>query len=140
MNRLLILAPALLFAMPALAQEAPEAAYKDLWCGIAFGYAIQQAPNAAPADLEAARAAGDQATQEQIDMIAQDDMIQNLTTGGAGLVERATAAYQEAGFTDEQFATVQTELGPKVEGQVSGSGDEAEFGFDDCFALLPPQE
>jgi hypothetical protein len=138
MKRLLALAPALLMALPALAQEAPEGAYKDLWCGIAFGTATEQAPNATPEQLTEARAATEP-TQEQIDMIAQDDMIQHLTTGGQSLIEGASAAYLEAGFTAEQFATVQTELGPKVVEQVSGTG-EAEFAFEDCFALLPPQE
>jgi hypothetical protein len=138
MKRLLVLAPALFMALPALAQEAPEGAYRDLWCGIAFGTATEQAPNATPEQLAEARAATEP-TQEQIDMIAQDDMIQHLTVGGQGLIDSAKAAYIEATFTEEQFATVQTELSPKVVEQVTGTG-EAEFAFEDCFALLPPQE
>lgn len=37
MKRLMALLPAVLLSAAAFAQEAPEAAQTDLWCGIAFG-------------------------------------------------------------------------------------------------------
>lgn len=140
MNRFLILAPALLFAFPAVAQDVPPDTYKDLWCGIAFGIASANVPNASAEDLTAARAAGDKATADQQSMIAQDDMIQQLKTGGEGLVTKATDAYKALGFTDETFGTTQTDLTTKITGQISGTdaANPAEFSFDDCMALLPP--
>jgi hypothetical protein len=139
MNRLLVLLPAAALALssaPVFAQDAPEGAYKDLWCGIAFISAMKDAPFSEE-DVAAARAAGDTATEEQLGLIAQADMRDQFVTGGTGLVDKATAAYKEAGFTDESFGTVRTELEPKVVEQISGSGETAEFQFEECVALLP---
>lgn len=140
MNRILMTLPALLIAATtsAMAQEAPEGAYRDLWCGLAFGTAATEAPNSPPEELAAARAAGDAATEEQKGMIAQDDMIQQFVTGGQSLVDRANTAYTGAGFSAEQFGTVRTDLEPQVLAQVRGdAGAEAEFSFEECSGLLP---
>jgi len=138
MKRLLVLIPAALFALPAFAQEAPEGSYRDLWCGIAFGTAAAGAPFTEE-EVAAARAAGDQATEEQQMIIEQADMVDAFVSGGDALVEKATAAYKDAGFTDEAFATVKSDLEPKVAEQVNGTGDNAEFSFEECTAVLPPE-
>lgn len=136
MKRLLILVPAALLALPALAQEAPEGSYRDLWCGLAFGTAVQGAPFTDD-DVAAARAAGDQATDEQKMIIEQADMVSAFVSGGQALVDKATASYKQAGFTDEAFASVRTELEPKVAAQVTGSGADAEYSFEECSSILP---
>lgn len=136
MKRLLVLVPAVLFALPAMAQTAPEAAYKDLWCGLAFEAAGKSAPFT-EADLAAARTAGASGTPEQQQIVQQQDMVDQFVVGGRQLIERATEAYKAAGFTDAAFTDVRTELEPKVAQQVTGGGGEAEFTFDECSALLP---
>src|SRR6218665_53975 len=104
-------------ATPAFAQEAPEAAYKDFWCGTAFSsLAGMLPPDAAEEDRALAA---------------------SYTDGGAALLARAMAAYAEAGFTEEQISTTQTELSGTVIEQVSGTGESAEFTFDECAAVLP---
>jgi hypothetical protein len=136
MKRLLVLIPAVLLAAPAFAQTAPDAAYKDLWCGIAFGTAAQSLPFT-DEELAAAQAAGDKATDEQKTILDEQKMVEQFTAGGQGLIERATGAYKAAGFTDESFATAKSELEPKVTQQISGAGEQAEFTFEECSALLP---
>ena len=92
MNRLLVLLPAAALALssaPVFAQDAPEGAYKDLWCGIAFISAMKDAPFSEE-DVAAARAAGDTATEEQLGLIAQADMRDQFVAGGTGLVDKAT--------------------------------------------------
>ena len=44
MKLLLALVPAVLLSTAALAQEVPDAAKKDLWCGIAFGIISADVP------------------------------------------------------------------------------------------------
>ena len=55
MNRLLILAPALLLALPAVAQDAPAVGYQNLWCHIAFTLTSTSIPTLPEADVAAAR-------------------------------------------------------------------------------------
>ena len=139
MHRLLVLLPAAALALsttPLFAQDAPEGAYRDLWCGIAFISAMKDAPFSEE-DVAAARAAGDTATEEQLGLIAQADMRDQFVTGGTALVDKATASYKGAGFTDDTFGTVRTELEPKVMAQIMGSGEGAEFQFEECASLLP---
>lgn len=138
MNRLLGLLPAALLAasaLPGFAQEVPAGAYQDLWCGIAFQTAMKDAPFT-DEDIAAARAAT-APTEEQLQLIEQADMRDSFMTGGTGLVDKATASYKGAGFTDEAFATIRTELEPKVATQIMGSGEDAEFAFEECVVLLP---
>lgn len=138
MNRLLILAPALLLAFPAAAQDAPQAGYQSLWCHYAFTISASQIP-ALPEDLlTAAHEAGDAATPEQLELLSAEMQIKQIVDGAPALLEDADAAYTEAGFTAEQFAAAKTELEPKVSGQVMGtSAEPPEFGFEQCLALLP---
>lgn len=138
MNRLLILAPALLLAFPAVAQDAPQVGYQNLWCHFAFATTATQIPPLPEADLAAVHEAGDDATLEQLELLSAETQIKQITDGIALLLEAATVSYTEAGFTTEQFDASKTELEPKVTGQVMGaSGEQPEFAFEDCLALLP---
>jgi hypothetical protein len=140
MKRLLILAPALALALPAMAQDAPEAGYQALWCHLAFSTASTLIPPLPEADVEAARAAGTDATPDQLDLLAAADQIQQISDGIPILLEAADASYTAAGFTPEQFEAARAELEPSVTTQVSGSGDNAEFSFLECALLLPGAE
>ena len=140
MKRLLILAPALLLALPAMAQDAPAAGYQNLWCHFAFSITMASIPPIPAADLEAARTAGDAATPEQIQLIEVDGQIQHIANGIPTLLETATAGYTEAGFTTEQFDTAKAELDAKVNEQLIGSATAAEFTFEECLALVAPAE
>ncbi len=137
MKRLLAVIPALLLSSAALSQEAPEAAYKDLWCGLAFTVAGSDAPYT-PEDLAAAQAAGDAATDEQRFIIEHSTLAGYYVPAGQGLVDRAGTAYKAAGFTDETFEAERTTRLAAVVQQVTTSPGEAEFSFDDCATLVPP--
>lgn len=137
MKRLLALAPVLLLAFPAAAQDVPAAARQNLWCHIAFVTTSSAIPVLPEADVEAARAAGATATPEQVELIGMADQIATVMNGIPVLLAQANAAYTEAGFTAEQFTAAQAELTPVVTEQVTG-GTEAEFSFEDCIALLAP--
>ncbi len=136
MKRLLVLIPAVLMAVPAFAQTAPEGSYRDLWCGLAFGAAAQGAPFT-EADLAAARAAGDAATDEQKQIIEQQNLVDQFNAGSTDLIDKATTAYKGAGFTDESFGQVRTDLEPRVTAQITGTAGEPEFSFEECSALIP---
>jgi hypothetical protein len=143
MNRLLALAPALLLAAPVLAQDAPaapEAGYQNLWCHIAFTAASASIPALPAEELEAARAAGANATPEQLELLEVDRQVQLVVNGIPTLLDAANASYTEAGFTTEQFDAAKVELEPVVTAQVTGGGAEAEFTFEQCSALLPATE
>lgn len=139
MNRLLALIPAAILSSAALAQDAPEGAYQQLWCGIAFSSVAGSAPFSAD-DVASARAAGDAATPQQQEIIAFDDMATELTANGVTLVDAASAAYLEAGFTAEAFAGIRADLEPGIAEAIAGPGDDAEFSFEDCIALVPSPE
>jgi hypothetical protein len=136
MKSLLVFIPAVLLAAPALAQTAPDDAYRDLWCGLAFAAASQTLPFT-DEELAAAQAAGDKATDEQKTILEQQNLVEQFVSGGQTLVERAEAAYKAAGFTDESFNQTKSDLEPKVTAQISGTGEQAEFTFEECSALLP---
>jgi hypothetical protein len=141
MKRLLILAPALLLALPAVAQDAPEVGYQNLWCHYAFVTTAGQIPPLPEDLLAAAHSAGAAATPEQLELLAAESQIQQITDGIPALLETAAAGYTEAGFTTEQFDAAKAELEPKVSGQVMGtSGEQPQFAFEDCLVLLPATE
>lgn len=117
MKRLWLLLPALLLSSAALAQTAPDAAKKDLWCGTALGLAFGSPPEGTPAE-EIAR-------------------VKPYLDGGVMLVERASAAYKTAGFSDEQLAGIRADLEPVITEQINATADKADYSFEDCTALLP---
>lgn len=116
MKRLLALLPAVLISTTALAQEAPEAAKKDLWCGIAFNIVAADIPS--------------DATDEQKAVVKQ------FTEGAVMLIDRATAAHLEAGYDEAGFATYKAEREAQVTAQVNMTGDQADYSFEECSALL----
>jgi hypothetical protein len=116
MKRLMALVPAVLLATAAFAQEAPEAAKKDLWCGIAFNIVASDIPS--------------DATDEQKAVIEQ------YVAGATMLVERATTAHMEAGYDAAGFAAHKAEREAHVTTQVNMTGDGADYSFEECSALL----
>jgi len=116
MKRLLALVPAVLFSTAALAQEVPEAAKKDLWCGIAFGIIS--------ADVPADASDEDKALAKQ------------FADGSVMLIERATAAHMEAGYDEAGFATYKTEQQAHVLTNMGGPAEEQDYKYEDCAPLI----
>jgi len=116
MKGLMALVPAVFFSTAVFAQEAPEAAKMDLWCGIAFNIVAADIPS--------------DATDEQ------KAVVQQFTDGAVMLIERATAAHMEAGFDEAGFTAHKAEREAYVTAQVNMTGDQADYSFEECSALL----
>lgn len=116
MKRLLALVPAVLFSTAALAQEVPEAAKMDLWCGIAFGVIA--------ADVPADASDEDKALAKQ------------FADGSVMLIDRATAAHMEAGYDETSFATYKTEQEAHVQANMGGPQEEVDYKYEDCAPLI----
>lgn len=119
MNRLILalaLTPAL-FVTGAFAQTVSDDVTKQLWCGTALVAAFTNPPEGV--------------TPEQL------AEAQVYIDGGNGLLDQATKAHLDAGFTEEQLTTIKTDLVTAVTAQVSGDGTAAQFSFEECVALLP---
>ena len=120
MNRLffaLALTPALL-TTGAFAQTVSDDVSKTLWCGTAFVVAFSAPPAGTPDD-----------------QLAQ---AKTYVDSGNTLIDQATQAHLDAGFTEEQVTTIKADLVTKVTDQVTNSPDKADYKFEDCVALLPP--
>jgi len=118
MRRLIALVPALLLPAAALAQEVPEAARKELWCGIAFGIIAAELPADASAENQALAA--------------------RFAAGSATLVARATAAHLEAGYTEPGFAAYKAAQEEAVAANMSGAEADYAYSYEDCSTLLGP--
>lgn len=116
MRRLLALVPAVLLSTVALAQEVPEAARKDLWCGLAFGVIA--------ADVPADASDEDKALAKQ------------FADGSVMLIDRATAAHLEAGYDEAGFATYKAEQVAHVEANMGGPQEEVDYKYEDCAPLI----
>lgn len=116
MKRLFAAAALLLAAGPALAQDAPDAAQKDLWCGLAFGIVAAEAPS--------------DATEEQKAIVKQ------FADGGQMLVDRAKAAHLQNGYTEETFAAYVEALKADVTIQVNATDKSTPYSFEECSALI----
>jgi hypothetical protein len=120
MNRLILalaLTPALL-TTGALAQSVSDDVSKQLWCGTAFVVAFSNPPEGVtPDQLAEAKVYIDQ---------------------GNGLIDKATQAHLDAGFTEEQVTTLKADLVTKVTDQITNSPDKADYKFEDCVALITP--
>ncbi len=116
MNRLLALLPALLLPAAVLAQDVPEAARKDLWCGIAFGIIA--------ADLPADASAENKAIGEQ------------FAGGSETLVARAATAHIEAGYSEAAFAAYKAEQDAAVAANMSGPQADYAYSYEDCATLI----
>lgn len=118
MNRLILalaLTPALL-TTGALAQSVSDDVSKQLWCGTAFVAAFSTPP--------------EDVTPEQL---AEAKI---YIDSGNGLIDKATQAHLDAGFTEEQVTTLKTALVTKVTDQISNNPDQADYKFEDCAALI----
>jgi hypothetical protein len=111
---LLLLTPA-----PALAQEVPAEAERDLWCGTAFELLVADEPaNASPEKLAAA---------------------EPYAAGAKRLIQRALPIYLESGYSDAALAAYRQKLEARVSGVVNGGGwgdGDQSPSFEDCKALL----
>jgi hypothetical protein len=118
MPRFLVFTLVLLPAV-ALAQEVPEEARMDLWCGTAF----QLMTRDTPAD----------ATPQKLAVTAA------FAEGAKRLIDRALPIYLERGYSDRALAELRSKLEDSVGRIVNGStraGEEAAYSFQDCSALI----
>ena len=99
----------------ALAQQVPDAAQKDLWCGLAFGIVAAEAPS--------------DATDEQKAIIKQ------FADGGEMLVDRAKGGHLQNGYTEETFAAYVETLRADVTIQVNAT-ESTPYSFEECSALI----
>jgi hypothetical protein len=110
------LIPAALLATVTFAQEAPEPAKKDLWCGIAFGIVASGIPADAPEEAQA-----------EAKKMADDSAL---------LIDRATLAHMEAGYDEAGFAAHKTEREAHVAANMVGPETEYDYKYEECSALL----
>lgn len=113
----LILPILLAAAGPALAQEVPVAAQKDLWCGTAFELMTR-----------------DVATKDGKAPAAAAPFIE----GSQMLIKRALPIYLESGYSDTALANLRARLEADVARAIDGkgNGESAPYSFQDCSALI----
>lgn len=116
---LAVLVLSLFAASAALAQEVPQQAQMDLWCGTALKLMAGEAPaDAAAENLAEAKSYAD---------------------GGQRLVDRAIPIYLESGYTDAALKSVLARLEADVDRAINGTGnamEDADYSFQDCSALI----
>ena len=103
---------ALLLATPALAQPVPEGARADAWCGVALTLMAEEVAPTAPHE--------------------QKLMAEIFAAGGTALVEKATIAYGDAGWSGERTETLFADLRETVGKSLAGEGGPPEWSFEDC--------
>lgn len=116
MNRLMALVPAVLLTTAAFAQEAPEAARMDLWCGIAFNILASGVNSAAPPETQA--------------------LAKQFVEGAAMLLERATTAHLQAGYDQAGFVTYKAEREAHVAANMAGPEPDYDYKYEDCTVLI----
>ena len=109
-----------LLATGAQAQTVTEDVTKQLWCGTAMVVAFSNPPPGI--------------TDEQL------AEAQAYLDAGTALVEIAVKAHVDAGFTQEAADKAKADIVPAVTEQVMGNGENAQFTFDECLAILPGME
>ena len=92
----------------------------QLWCGTAMVVAFSNPPPGV--------------TDEQL------AEAQAYVDAGTELIEIAVQAHVDAGFTQEAADKIKTDIVPVVTEQVMGSGENAQFTFEECLAILPGME
>jgi hypothetical protein len=120
MNRLILalaLTPALLVTA-ASAQTVSDDVSKQLWCGSAMVAAFSNPPS-------------EGVTQEQL------DQAKIYVDGGNQLIELASQAHLDAGFTQEALDKLKAEIVEEVTVVVTGTGEGAKYSFEECEAILP---
>lgn len=118
MLRLITIALVLLPVL-ALAQDVPQPAQMDMWCGTAFALMTRDAP----ADATAGKLASAKVYADGAEM----------------LVQRAIPIYLESGYSDEALAAYREKLEASIDRIVNGSGptnDDAAYSFQDCSAMI----
>jgi hypothetical protein len=122
MKRLFAVAAVLpaLFATGAFAQSVTDEVTMQLWCGTAMVVAFSNPPPGV--------------TDEQL------AEAQAYVDAGTELIEIAVQAHVDAGFTQEAADKIKTDIVPVVTEQVMGSGENAQFTFEECLAILPGME
>lgn len=108
--------PFVLFATGAMAQQVPDDAVRDLWCGIAFGIVSGSAPTDVNEDQKA--------------------IIQAYADGGLLLIDRSKAVHLQNGYTEDSFAARLDSLAADVTTQVNATDNSAQYSFEECSALL----
>jgi hypothetical protein len=119
MNRLIAAAailPALL-ATGAVAQTVTDEVTKQLWCGTAMVTFFSN-PQPGVTDEELAQA-------------------QAFVDAGTTLIQTAVQGYLDAGFTQEAADKAKADMVPVVTEEVGGTGENAQFTFEECLAILP---
>lgn len=108
-----------LLPVAAMAQQVPEEAQMDLWCGTAFELMTRDTPP----DARGQKLAATEAFAE----------------GGKRLIDRALPIFLESGYSDSALADYRAKLEDSVGRIVNGSaraGEEAAYSFQDCSALI----
>jgi hypothetical protein len=121
MNRLFAaaaLAPMFLVS-GAFAQDAPEEAKKQLWCGTAMVAFFSAMPSDQLSPEEQKEAAG-------------------YIAGGKALIETGAQGYLAAGFTQEAIDKLKLELETGVMDEINA--DKAQYSFEECLPLLPQED
>ena len=117
--RCLLIALCLLLPVAAIAQDVPQDAERDLWCGTAFDLLVRDLP-------------GDATLTE----VAAADY---FAEGGQRLIDRAIPIYLESGYSDPALATYRETLEGRI-GRLFASGgrslEDAPHSFEDCVALI----
>ena len=117
MHRLAVLPLLFVLSTAAFAQEVPEAAEMDLWCGLAFTIVSEDAPGDVTPDQQA--------------------IIDRFAAGGRQLTDRAKAVYLESGYTEQSLNAHLDTLRAEVTTQVDSTEVPAPYSFEECSALLP---
>jgi hypothetical protein len=106
-----------LFATGAGAQTVTDEVTMQLWCGTAMVVAFSNPPPGVT-DAQLAEA-------------------QQFVEAGTALIEIAVKAHVDAGFTQEAADKAKADMVPVVTAEVTGEGENAQFTFDQCLAILP---
>jgi hypothetical protein len=110
-----------LLVSAAQAQTVGDDVTKQLWCGTALVVAY----GSVPADIDDPQLLAD---------------VKTFTDAGNGLIDQATQAHLDAGFTQEAVDKIKADLVVEITPIVTEGGDpsKAAYTFEDCIAILPP--
>jgi hypothetical protein len=117
MKRLIPVLAIALAASPAFAQTVPDAAHKDLWCGVALRLTFT---------LPAA------ATEQQKTTLAP------YIAAAVALFERGEQGLRDASFPEDQITRLKMEHLQTALAQFKAGG-AGDFSAEECRALLPPE-
>lgn len=113
------LALSLVSATASMAQEVPQQAQMDMWCGTALVLMAGEAPaDAGPENLAEAG---------------------SYAEGGQRLIDRAIPIFLESGYTDAALTSLRARLEADVDRAINGTGnamEDADYSFQDCSALI----